>query len=102
MKIITAVMKSCIAVMKIMTARDEKIHYGGYNFMPSEKSIFQMQANKTTKQTNVWQNGCGNAMRDAAVSPCRRSADCRSGVGWKQTAGLGQMVGPWQYPVSLS
>ena len=41
-KIITAVMKSCIAVMKFITARDVLIHYGGYDFMPSEKSIFRM------------------------------------------------------------
>jgi len=27
------------------------------------------------------------------VSPRRWSADCSSGVGWKQTADLGQMVG---------
>jgi len=35
-------MKSCIAVMKFITARDVLIHYGGYDFMPSEKSIFPM------------------------------------------------------------
>ena len=27
------------------------------------------------------------------MSPRRRSADCSSGVGWKQTADLGRMVG---------
>jgi len=31
--------------------------------------------------------------RGAQLSPRRRSADCSSGVGWKQTADLGQMVG---------
>jgi len=36
-------MKSCIAVMKFITARDVLIHYGGYDFMPSEKSIFRME-----------------------------------------------------------
>ena len=36
-------MKSCVAVMKFITARDVLIHYGGYDFMPSEKSIFGMQ-----------------------------------------------------------
>ena len=35
-------MKSCIAVMKFITARDVLIHYGGYDFIPSEKSIFGM------------------------------------------------------------
>jgi len=35
-------MKSCIAVMKFITARDVLIHYGGYDFMPSEKSIFRI------------------------------------------------------------
>ena len=42
MKIITTVMKSCITVMKNMTARDEQFHYGGYNFMLSGKSVFGM------------------------------------------------------------
>jgi len=40
MKFITTVMNQCITVMKTMTARDEKFHDGGYNFMPPERSIF--------------------------------------------------------------
>ena len=31
--------------------------------------------------------------RGAQLSPRRQSADCSSGVGWKQTADLGQMMG---------
>jgi len=48
-------MKSCVAVMKFITARDVLIHYGGYDFMPSEKSIFGMCSgfiHPTNKQTN--------------------------------------------------
>ena len=37
-------MKSCVAVMKFITARDVLIHYRGYDFMLSEKSIFGMYA----------------------------------------------------------
>ena len=58
MKIITTVMKSCIAVMKNMTARDEQIHYGGYNFMPSRKSIFRMEHPRTTKAVVVEVTAC--------------------------------------------
>ena len=55
-------MKSCIAVMKIITARDVLIHYGGYDFMPSEKSIFRMidthvvcaAVSSVTRVVRVW------------------------------------------------
>jgi len=46
-------MKSCIAVMKIITARDEIIHYGGYDFMPSEKSIFRMDISRHITRYDV-------------------------------------------------
>jgi len=44
-------MKSCIAVMKFITARDVLIHYGGYDFMPSEKSIFLMNKERQAKHS---------------------------------------------------
>ena len=50
--LITTVMKWYMTVMKSMTARDEIFHDGGYNFMPSERSTFQMCFRQIFKEIN--------------------------------------------------